>query len=103
MLETSTFTSSLIGNEVCDSDSLSAVSASSVPPIVTSEVSLLFPMFIDGGLPSLVTEGLFGVRGPKSVGGPVLCLSARIVSLATWVEGVDFRGQVPYQLDPDLS
>lgn len=56
-------------------------------------------MVIDDGLPPLVPTVFFGVKGLKSFGGdPALCLSAKIISLATCVEGVDFRGHVPYQL-----
>jgi hypothetical protein len=39
----------------------------------------------------------------KSAEEPFAGLSAKILSLATWVEAVDFRGQVPYQLLLDFN
>lgn len=38
------------------------------------------------------------LKSADGVPFPLLGLSARIVSLATWVEAMDLRGQVPYQL-----
>jgi hypothetical protein len=70
-----------------------------VPPIVTSRVSLLFPRYIEGGLLALGAWGFFGSNWFTTVEeAPFFDLSARIVSLATCVEAVLFRGQVPYQL-----
>lgn len=70
-----------------------------------SKVSLLFPRYIEGGLPGVVSTGFFGSNRLKSAveDPPVGDLSANIVSLATCVEAVDFRGQVPNQLLFDVT
>jgi hypothetical protein len=69
-----------------------------------SRVSLLFPIFIEGGRAAEVIGDFLGSNRLKSVErAPLAGFSARIVSLATWVEAVDFRGQVPYQLLFGLS
>lgn len=51
----------------------------------------------------MVVGDFFGSNRLKSAVEEFVGLSARIDSLATWVEAFDFRGQVPYQLPLVLS
>ncbi len=64
-----------------------------------SKVSLLFPINIEGGREGVMTGDFLGSNRLKSaVRSPFAGLSARIISLATWVDAVALRGQVPCQL-----
>ncbi len=104
-----TFVDPPISTSPADEDSatflsLSAtLSSSNVPPIVISKVSLPFPKHIEDGLAAVTGGDFLGSNRLKSAGVvPLAGLSAKIVSLATCVEAVDFLGQVPYQLLFDL-
>jgi len=70
-----------------------------------SEVPLLFPRNMEGGLPCDTRddfrEGSKRLRSLED--GAFFGLSANIVSRAIWVDAEDFRGHVPYQLVFDLT
>lgn len=63
-----------------------------------SEVSLLFPKYIEGGLPSFRAVAFRGgsYRLRSAVEEPFDGMSANIDSLASCVDAEDFRGHVPY-------
>jgi len=80
------------------------LSSSMVPVIVISEVSLLFPRYIEGGRVALIDGDFLGSNRLKSdEEEPFVGISANIVSRTTEVEAEDFRGHVPYQLSLGLS
>jgi hypothetical protein len=54
-------------------------------------------MYIEGGREVGGKEAFFGSNRLKSAEEPFVGLSASIVSRATDVEAIDFRGHVPYQ------
>lgn len=69
-----------------------------------SKVSLLLPRYIEGGREAFMDGDFLGSNRLKSdEEGPFAGISARIVSRATEVDAVDFRGHVPYQLPLGLS
>lgn len=94
---------SSVGIDLTGSSLPASTSASRVPPIVISNVSLLLPKNIEGGRDVVTAGGFFVSKRLKSADEPFVGLSARIVSLATDVEAVDFLGQVPYQLLFDFN